>query len=96
MPISREDMLRIATLARLELKEDELAKLENDLATILDNMEVLSELSLDSIPPTAQVVPVVNVLRDDKPAESLQVAELERMAPEWEDDTYRVSPVFEE
>ena len=96
MPISREDMLRIATLARLELKEDELAKLENDLATILDNMEVLSELSLDSIPPTAQIVPVVNVLRDDEPAESLQVAELERMAPEWEDDTYRVSPVFEE
>ncbi len=96
MHISREDMLRIATLARLELKEDELAKLENDLATILDNMEVLSELSLDSIPPTAQVVPVVNVLRDDEPAGSLEVAELERMAPEWEDDTYRVSPVFEE
>lgn len=96
MSISREDMLRIATLARLDLTADELARLENDLARILENMEVLSELSLDEIPPTAQVVPVVNVLRDDEPAESLEVAELERMAPEWEDDTYRVSPVFEE
>ena len=96
MPISREDILRIATLARLDLTEDELSRLENDLARILENIDVLSELSLDSIPPTAQVVPVVNVLRDDEPGESLQVAELERMAPEWEDDTYRVSPVFEE
>ena len=96
MPISREDILRIATLARLDLTEDELARLENDLARILENIDVLSELSLDSIPPTAQVVPVVNVLRDDEPAEPLPIDQLERMAPEWEDDTYRVSPVFEE
>ncbi len=96
MPISREDILRIATLARLDLTEDELSRLENDLARILENIDVLSELSLDSIPPTAQVVPVVNVLRDDETAEPLPIDQLERMAPEWEDGTYRVSPVFEE
>lgn len=96
MPISREDILRIATLARLDLTEDELSRLENDLARILENIDVLSELSLDSIPPTAQIVPVVNVLRDDETAEPLPIDQLERMAPAWEDGTYRVSPVFEE
>ena len=39
MPISREDILRIATLARLDLTEDELSRLENDLARILENID---------------------------------------------------------
>ncbi len=96
MSISHEEVLRVATLSRLAFSAEELKRLEEDLARILDYVNTLGELDLAAIAPTAQVIPLVNRLRNDEPAECLPVAELERMAPNWEDDMYRVAPVFEE
>ena len=63
--LSRGDVEHVAHLARLGLSEEEVTELEGQLNHILDQFAVLSELDTDAIPPTARVIELENVLRDD-------------------------------
>jgi aspartyl-tRNA(Asn)/glutamyl-tRNA(Gln) amidotransferase subunit C len=96
MPISREEVLHVATLARLSLSEDEIALFGEQLGDILQHIETLGELDLSDIAPTAQVIPLTNVLRDDITCQSLARDEALANAPMQEDGFIRVAPVFDE
>lgn len=63
--LSRSDVQHVAHLARLGLSEEEVTELEGQLNHILQQFAVLSELDTDAIPPTARVIELENVLRDD-------------------------------
>jgi aspartyl-tRNA(Asn)/glutamyl-tRNA(Gln) amidotransferase subunit C len=63
--IDREQVLHVARLARLELTEDEVARMSNELSDVLGNIEKIGELDLDGVPPTTHVVEVSNALRPD-------------------------------
>lgn len=65
--IDREQVLHVARLARLELTEDEVAKVAGELSQILDHIEKIGELDLDGVAPTSHVVEVDSALRDDDP-----------------------------
>jgi len=65
--IDREQVLHVARLARLELDEDEVARMSRELSKVLDHIEKISELDLDGVPPTSHVVEVENALRPDEP-----------------------------
>ena len=58
-------MLHVARLARLELSEDEVAKMSDELSAVLGHIEKIAELDLDGVAPTTHVVEVSNALRPD-------------------------------
>ena len=69
--IDREQVLHVARLSRLRLREDELEGMASELSTILEHIERIGELDLEGVEPTSHVVALENVLRPDEPAESL-------------------------
>ncbi len=63
--IDRDAVLHVARLARLELTEDEVARMTADLGRVLDHIATISELDLENVAPTSHVVEVANALRAD-------------------------------
>ncbi len=81
--LSRDQVLHVARLARLELSEDELTTMAGELSGVLDHIEKISELGdLEAIEPTSHVVAVENVLRPDEPRPSLPVEVALENAPD--------------
>jgi aspartyl-tRNA(Asn)/glutamyl-tRNA(Gln) amidotransferase subunit C len=80
--LSRSDVEHVAHLARLGLTADELTLLEGQLNHILEQYAKLAELPTEDIPPTAQVIELENILRDDEIQPSLPVEEVLRNAPD--------------
>jgi len=95
MAISREEVEHVAFLARLGLSEEEKETLQEQLSAILEHMRTLNELDTSEIPPTAQVIPLRNVMRPDEPGPSLPVQDVLRNAPDREADFFRVPHVLE-
>ena len=92
MAIDREQLLHVAHLARLELREDEIERLEAQLNDILEAVSKVSELDLSDVPPTSHPLEVVNVWEEDEPQPCLPVEEALANAPEREDDFFKVPP----
>ena len=88
--IGEDDVRYVAKLARLRLEQDEIARMTSELGKILSHIDKMSELDTTGVPPTAHVLDVANVMRADKPAESLPRAEALRNAPAVSDDCFRV------
>ena len=65
--LSRDQVLHVASLARLELNEEELQRMAAELSKVLDHIEKIRELDLEGVPPTSHVVSVENALRADEP-----------------------------
>ena len=91
--LTRETVEHIAALAHLTLGERELRLFQEQLSDILDYAARLQALDTDAIPPTASVLPLRSVLRDDVPATSLAPEEALRNAPEAQDDCFVVPPL---
>jgi aspartyl-tRNA(Asn)/glutamyl-tRNA(Gln) amidotransferase subunit C len=92
MAITREDVLHVAALARLELTEDEVERLTEQLSDILAAVGKVSELDLSDVPPTSHPLAVVNALRPDEPRPSLSLEDVFANAPDREGDYFRVPP----
>jgi aspartyl-tRNA(Asn)/glutamyl-tRNA(Gln) amidotransferase subunit C len=88
--IDREQVLHVARLARLELGEDEVARMTGELSSILDHIEKIGELDLDGVEPTSHVVTVENALRPDEPRPSLPRDLALASAPAVADDGFSV------
>jgi aspartyl-tRNA(Asn)/glutamyl-tRNA(Gln) amidotransferase subunit C len=91
--LSRADVEHVAHLARLGLREEELARLEGQLNHILDQYAILARLDTEHIPPTAQTIELENILRDDVVRPSLPVAAALANAAE-RDDGFIVVPAI--
>ena len=88
--LSREQVLHVARLARLELTEDEQGRMAEELSKVLDYMETMSELDLADVEPTSHVVAVENALRADEPRPSLPQSAALASAPDPADGGFRV------
>jgi aspartyl-tRNA(Asn)/glutamyl-tRNA(Gln) amidotransferase subunit C len=95
MSISRSDVEHVARLARLGLDDEELERLSLELSHILDAMQALRELDTEAIPPTAQVIPLRNVMREDVSRPSWPVEDILRNAPQTRDQQFLVPPVLD-
>ncbi|MDX1663072.1 MAG: Asp-tRNA(Asn)/Glu-tRNA(Gln) amidotransferase subunit GatC [Candidatus Promineifilaceae bacterium] len=96
MPLTIEEVERVARLARLALTEAEKAELREQLSTVLDYIEVLSELDLEDVPPTAHAVSQQNVLRPDIARPSLPIEEVLRNAPAHTQEQFLIQAVLDE
>jgi aspartyl-tRNA(Asn)/glutamyl-tRNA(Gln) amidotransferase subunit C len=98
MSLTRAQVQHIAELAKLKLSEDEIDRMTVQLSAILDYAARLQELNTDAIPPTASVVPLQNVLREDVVAPSLERNDVLANAPDKDEENqfFRVRAILKE
>ena len=92
MSISRDQVLHVARLARLDLSEDEVDRLTAELAAILDAVSKVAELDLADVPPTSHPLALVNAWAEDVPHDSLSLDDVFANAPARDGDSFRVPP----
>jgi aspartyl-tRNA(Asn)/glutamyl-tRNA(Gln) amidotransferase subunit C len=95
MKLTRKQVAHIAELARLSLTEEEIALYQEQLSAVLEYAERLQALDTETISPTATVLPVRNVMRDDTPCPSTAQDDILANAPEAQDGCFRVQAVLE-
>ena len=92
MAITREQVLHVARLARLDLDDGEVERLTGELGAILDAVSKVAELDLENVPPTSHPLDLVNVWAEDEPHGSLPLEDVLRNAPELERGLFKVPP----
>jgi aspartyl-tRNA(Asn)/glutamyl-tRNA(Gln) amidotransferase subunit C len=92
MAITRDEVLHVAKLARLDLTDEEVERLTHELGAILEAVGKVAELDLSDVPPTSHPLDVVNAWRDDEPRPSLGLDDVFANAPQREGDLFRVPP----
>ena len=93
MAITREDVLHVAALARLELSEDEIVRLTGQLNDILAAVGKVSELDLADVPPTSHPLQIANAWAEDEPRPCLPLDDVFANAPDRDGDLFRTPPV---
>lgn len=93
MAITREDVLHVAKLSRLELAEHEIERMTVDLEKILGYMAQLNELDTAAVPPTTQVAVQAAPLREDRIERCLENEEALAEAPRQAGGAFAV-PAF--
>ncbi|MCZ7631046.1 MAG: Asp-tRNA(Asn)/Glu-tRNA(Gln) amidotransferase subunit GatC [Microthrixaceae bacterium] len=91
-PITRQDVAKVAKLARLRLTDEELDRFTGQLVAILGHAADIEALDLADVEPMARPIPLSNVLRPDEPGTPLDRDEVLAMAPVVEDCQFRVPP----
>ena len=94
--ISRADVEHVAALARLGLSEDEIERMVSQLNNILEAIAALQDVDTSAVGPTAQVIPLENVMRDDLPRDGMTREAALANAPLREGAHLRVPVVLEE
>ncbi|MCR3922100.1 MAG: Asp-tRNA(Asn)/Glu-tRNA(Gln) amidotransferase subunit GatC [Firmicutes bacterium] len=95
MTITRNEVDHVARLARLEMTEEEMVQATGELNKILQYIDKLNKLDTTDVLPTAHVLPLQNVLREDKIQACLTRQDALANAPEEEDGMFRVPRVIE-
>jgi aspartyl-tRNA(Asn)/glutamyl-tRNA(Gln) amidotransferase subunit C len=90
MAISRDEVIHVARLARLELSEEEIARFQEQLSAILEAVGKVAELDLSGVEPTAHPLDLVNVWAKDEPRPCLAVDEALANAPDRDGSLFRV------
>jgi len=90
--ISKDEVLHVARLARLELTDDEVAKFQEQLSAILDAVSTVSELDLSDVPPTAHPLELQNAWDEDVPRPCLPIDDVFANAPDRDGGFFRVPP----
>ncbi|NPA49524.1 MAG: Asp-tRNA(Asn)/Glu-tRNA(Gln) amidotransferase subunit GatC [Thermodesulfobacteria bacterium] len=94
MSITKEEVIHVAHLARLEFSEEELERFAEQLADILSYVEKLGELDTSNVEPTYHALKLTNVFREDEVKESLPTEEALANAPERENGFFVVPKVI--
>ncbi|RLI85545.1 MAG: Asp-tRNA(Asn)/Glu-tRNA(Gln) amidotransferase GatCAB subunit C [Archaeoglobales archaeon] len=92
--ISEEDVYKIANLAKIEIKPEEVEKFKNEFQSILEYFNILDEVEED-IEPTFQVLPLNNVFRDDSPRPCVSREEALKNAKHVENGYFKGPKVVE-
>jgi len=96
MPLSRDEVLHVARLARIGLTDADVEKFQHQLSTILDNFEALRQIDTSGVEPTTHTLPLENVMAADDPSDSLPAADVLANAPLHQDGYLRVRAVLDE
>ena len=91
--ITKEDVLHVAKLARLEIPEGEIDRVRDQLGAILEAVGKVGELDLSAVEPTSHPLDLVNVWAEDEPRPSLPREEALANAPDPADGAFRVPAV---
>jgi aspartyl-tRNA(Asn)/glutamyl-tRNA(Gln) amidotransferase subunit C len=92
--IEKKDVEYVAWLARLELSEEEKERFTHQLGQVLEHAEKIKSLDTSEVEPTSHVVPLLNVLRDDRVSQSLSQEEALSNAPREEEGYFMVPRIL--
>jgi aspartyl-tRNA(Asn)/glutamyl-tRNA(Gln) amidotransferase subunit C len=92
--LGREEVLRIAILARLGLSEAEVDRFKDQLSHILESFEILQQVDTTGVPPTTHPITLENVLSGDDVADSLPQNMVLANAPRKDGDFFKVRAVL--
>ena len=95
MGLTREDVKKVATLARMELTEEEEEQLTQQLDKILHYIEKLNQLDTDKVEPLAHVGDIVNAFREDRVTNKPATDALLSNAPERDKNFFKVPKIIE-
>ena len=95
MSLSRQDVEKIAHLARLELSEEELVKVQEQLTAVLAYVAILDEVDVAGVIPTGHAIAQENVMRDDEIRPSLTIEEVLQNAPKQQQNQFWIQTVLE-
>lgn len=93
-PPSREDVNKVAKLARLKLTGDELDVFTAQLGQILDYVHILDQLDTEGVEPMAHAIDLANVVRDDEIQDSLPREAALSNAPKTDGQSFLVPPIL--
>ena len=94
--ITKEEVKKVAHLARLELNENEINNHVEQLEKILDYIRQLEKIDTDDVPCTTRAIEVINVFRKDEKKNSDFIEELLELAPSKEDKFFKVPKIISE
>ena len=94
--LSRDDVAKLAGLARIEMTENELVELSSQFGMILDAVARVQEVNLDGVKPTSHPQPMLNITRPDVVEPSLSPEDALSGAPAQEDSRFRVPQILGE
>ncbi len=94
MSISKEEVKKVANLARLEITSAQEEEFGTQLNAILDYFEQLSELDTDNVQPTTRAIDVSNITRKDEQVTYIDRESLLNSAPEREEDFFQVPKIL--
>lgn len=94
--LSRADVARLASLARIDMTEEDLDRLSGQLAAIVDAVAQVAEVAGEDVPATSHPIPMANVHRPDEVRPSLTQQEALSGAPQAEDGRFRVPQILGE
>ncbi|HEY8718242.1 Asp-tRNA(Asn)/Glu-tRNA(Gln) amidotransferase subunit GatC [Pengzhenrongella sp.] len=94
--ISRDEVARVAGLARIDLTGAEIERLAGELEVIVQAVARVSEVATPDVPATSHPLPMTNVFRADVPEPSLPVADVMASAPASEEGRFLVPQILEE
>lgn len=89
--LTREDVVKLASLARINLSDDEVTEFADELSAILQYVEQLSNVDVSGLQPTNQVTGLTNVMRDDEVKDyGYQPLDLLKNVPKTQDNMLKV------
>ena len=94
--ISRDEVKKVAQLARLELNESEIQQHAEQLENILEYIKQLEKINTENIPCTTRAIEVINVLRKDEKKDYGNSEELIDLAPSRENKFFKVPKIINE
>lgn len=95
MKITGETITHVANLARLNISEQEKERLTKEMGNILAYVDKLNELDTSNVEPTAHVMPIKNVLREDEIKESYQRDKILANATSQDEGCFKVPKIVE-
>jgi len=94
--LSRDEVARVAGLARIDLTSDELDRLAGELDVIVESVARVSEIATPDVPATSHPLPLTNVFRADVPEPPVDRAAVLAVAPASEDGKFLVPQILGE
>ena len=94
--INKEEVKKVAQLARLELNMNEINKHAEQLEKILDYIRQLEKIDTDNVPCTTRAIEVINVFRKDEKKNYDRTEELLELGPSREDKYFKVPKIMSE
>ncbi len=95
MKITKEEVLRVASLSKLKFTDDEAETLKTAMSDVIGFADQLSELDTEGVIPTAHAIPMQNAFREDEIKPSLTREEILKNAPEADEEGFIVPKVLE-
>ncbi len=94
--LSRDEVARVAALARIDLSQDELTRLAGELDVIVHSVARVQEIAGPDVPATSHPLPLTNVFREDVVEPTLDVAEILAAAPDADSGRFSVPQILGE